>query len=63
MTRKDYVLLASAIKPEIEFCKEHKYNDALHHLEALVQKMVYKLELDNPRFDRAKFLTACGIED
>lgn len=52
MTRKDYVLIASAFRV---LRQEARRNDAAYEL-------CNKLQQDNPRFDRKKFLDACGVE-
>jgi hypothetical protein len=54
MTRKDYVLIADVIK-NLDECID---SDGL---EALADNMADALESDNPRFDRARFLDACGV--
>lgn len=58
MTKKDYELIARAIKGGTI------YHD-LHYINKLsfVDDICNKLEQDNPRFDRNKFLTACGVID
>jgi hypothetical protein len=60
MTRKDYVLLAEALlqsKPEnrlVERCAQHRYD-----CEAITDA----LARENTRFDRARFLRACGFNN
>lgn len=57
MSRKDYVAIASAIRSVAD-------STALHLSDALVltaERIADKLQADNPRFDRVKFLTACGF--
>jgi len=64
MTRKDYVAIAAVIKMERRpnspdpkgFVAEH--NNAIENI-ALGVSLV--MQLDNPRFDRARFLKACGV--
>lgn len=48
MTRKDYEKIAAAIKESREPM-------------ALVNLLMDVFEKDNPRFDRERFLTACGL--
>jgi hypothetical protein len=48
MTRKDYVLIAKAIQESADKV------EIAHALAAI-------LGADNPRFDRARFLAACGV--
>jgi hypothetical protein len=59
MTKKDYELIASSI--------EAVYNDKdLDKYKAGISEVAYNiaegLQYDNPRFDRNKFLKACGID-
>lgn len=58
MTRKDYVLLAEAIKAAVEATD---YPERLGALLA-ANEIAHRLQQDNPRFDRARFLKACGLE-
>lgn len=58
MTRKDYVLLADALKVAV---------NALNPPECLgaflaANEIAHVLANDNPRFDRRRFLKACGLE-
>lgn len=59
MTRKDYILLANATK---------NYQDNLSLIERTILKNYVEsvicdcLEVDNERFDRKKFLNACGFD-
>jgi hypothetical protein len=55
MTRKDYVLIANLLKN----ANEDNYDNALT---PLIKWFADDLEKDNPRFDRARFLTACGVK-
>ena len=50
MTKKDYVKLAEAIKE----------GTATPYF--VVNVLIPALERDNPRFDRVKFLIACGLK-
>lgn len=52
MTRKDYILIADAIKSST--LDER-------HREKVVYTLAYVLRNDNERFDYDKFVTACGI--
>lgn len=56
MTKKDYELIASAFR----------YGNTIpaneNQLYWIVDLLATKLLKDNPRFDRNKFLQACGIE-
>ena len=54
MTRKDYVMIADVIK-NLDECIDS------YGLDVLVENMSDALAKDNPRFDRARFLAACGV--
>jgi hypothetical protein len=59
MTRKDYELIAAVFKAQrTEYILEHhKYA-----VESAVLDMADALAAENPRFDRERFLAACGVE-
>jgi len=59
MTRKDYVLLADAIKNARKV--EDDMGTVLVSVAHLAHTLATELEIDNSRFDRARFLTACGV--
>jgi len=60
MTRKDYVLIADTIKTA---CKvDSKMGAVLVSVEHLANTLATEFEIDNPRFDRARFLVACGVK-
>jgi len=66
MTRKDYVMIAGIIKdcnliPTLNKNKENGLIQA-DMLFTVASQLAYKLEQDNPRFDRDRFLTACGVK-
>jgi len=52
MTRKDYQMIAEVFA--------RSAGDDLAKI--LAENLADKLEIDNPRFDRARFLTACGVK-
>jgi hypothetical protein len=56
MTRKDYVILAEVIKNLDEVIDSYA-------LEVLADNMADALESDTPRFNRHRFLVACGVYD
>lgn len=61
MTRKDYELLASALRST----KPDEKQNVKFSLQwsGDVAAIANALEADNPRFNRARFLAACGIEE
>lgn len=61
MTRKDFELIAKAIRTEMDVWEDgSKGKIALIYL---AQNMANQLQGTNPRFDRERFLTACGLEN
>lgn len=60
MTRKDYELLAEVIRTSR---KVTTGETVLVSVEHLANTLATELEIENPRFDRARFLSACGLED
>jgi hypothetical protein len=55
VTRKDYIVIANAIRNFRTFLSDD--NDYL----LLVNLFCSDLKHDNPRFDRTKFMNACGL--
>lgn len=60
MTRKDYVLIAEAVK-ETTFLADGS-QDYKMALAEVAMELANALSRDNPRFDRGRFLRACGVE-
>ena len=57
MSRKVYEFAAKHIKAQLHTC-----NDCCDHtLRALAESMADDFKADNDRFDRARFLKACGF--
>ena len=54
MTRKDYVIIAETLATA--------WWDSEYVKSGVVHTLADALEADNPRFDRARFLTACGVK-
>jgi len=66
MTRKDYELIAAAIKGELDNSTADKFGDDVQRahywaVDAVAKRISNGLATDNPRFDRAIFLRACGF--
>ena len=51
MTRKDYELIAAAIRPHVRLIHDTK----------LIDDLAYALLSDNPRFNVERFMKACGL--
>ena len=60
MTRKDYVMIAEILKFNRRDFNEGE--DGLSLLNILSHQFANSLQDDNPRFDRARFLDACGVK-
>jgi hypothetical protein len=52
MTRKDYQLIAQV------FARAN-----FNSIDLLARDLATELEAENPRFDRARFLSACGVSE
>lgn len=68
MTRKDYEAIAAAIRAEHDAWRiEKPEDDAKMHQAAsltcgyIAQRIAEVMARDNRRFDRARFLKACGV--
>jgi hypothetical protein len=61
MTRKDYVIIADSIKASRENW-EGFTPEAQDAIDGLARSLSSKLQADNDRFDRARFLDACGVK-
>ena len=59
MTRKDYEVLAAALADARPTANENKAWHSQHCIDALA--VADALARDNARFDRARFLKACGV--
>lgn len=59
MTRKDYVMIAEIFKSNREEFIEGE--DGYAVIGILANQIANGLEADNPRFDRHRFLVACGV--
>lgn len=58
MTKKDYELIAGVIR-------SHNYGgvwEYIRDIDIVAESFATTLALHNPKFDRNKFLQACGIE-
>jgi hypothetical protein len=66
MTRKDYILIAAhllAAKADALRTEDSRAaTDMCDGIDLGAEHLADALARDNPRFDRAWFLTACGVE-
>ena len=64
MTKKDYELIADILQDcEKDFAPSMVYGQIKVSKRNIAYQFARKLSLNNPRFNREKFLTACGITD
>lgn len=57
MTKKHYEAIARSIKGTLG-----SYPESIQAMRMLTVYLASTFEVENPRFDREKFLTACGVE-
>lgn len=66
MTKKDYERLAQLVRYTRQNISDEMPEDYLIGFKVATRIMAHNmctaLQLDNPRFDRERFLKACGIE-
>ena len=65
MTKKHFRAIAEIIKQEIDDspeCQDDFNNGCRYTAKQIGKKLASFCATMNPRFDRTKFLTACGIE-
>lgn len=61
MTRKDYKALAEILKDSYPATMPKDLAEYQQWHKALTENFADMLQADNPRFDRAKFMSACGF--
>jgi hypothetical protein len=59
MTKKDYVLIARAFALTADINDTTGYKLARYDVARFLAE---SLALDNPKFDRSRFLAACGVQ-
>jgi hypothetical protein len=59
MTRKNYVAIARAIKATAD--DQREILGALSTLKLAAKRIADEMAFDNPRFDRERFMAACGF--
>lgn len=63
MTKKDFILIAGAIKQTRDAYIKAGDTTALNVNYGMIKNITTALATTNPAFDRARFLTACGITE
>jgi hypothetical protein len=61
MTRKDYELIAKALKTQVEISRTYGEQDGELAVVNIARDLADALHLENPRFDRDRFMLACGL--
>ena len=61
MSRKDYELIAGVFLANITGAMEVGHDCSVDALSQVAAELAYELEADNSRFNRSRFLQACGI--
>jgi hypothetical protein len=64
MSRKDFRLLAETIKDTLVCVRADPATapGAVYGIREVALELAHRLGCTNPRFDRARFLSACGVE-
>lgn len=62
MTKKDYEKIANVFYKTLGTIDRSWFEEATDHVERVACNMADMLAQDNPRFDRDRFLKACGVE-
>ena len=60
MTKKDFELIARVIR--LSKRRFDAYNETAIEIHEFAKEMAYHLSATNPRFDRERFLAACGVQ-
>jgi hypothetical protein len=62
VTRKDYELIAAALKDAREDCIANHETTIVLGVDDAARRLSRALASDNSRFDGHRFLAACGVE-
>jgi hypothetical protein len=60
MTKKDYELIGKAIKGELGTWSISTQHQGIIAVQSVSYRIAELLELENPTFDKERFLKACG---
>lgn len=63
MTKKDYILIAEAIKQIRDIYKVKLNTNKLSAINEVIFSLENKLSEQNPLFNKEKFLQACGVTE
>lgn len=66
MTRKDYIRIAAAVREagyhKLRADAPDDGHAMRYGINAVASELAHALAADNARFDRSRFLAACGVE-
>jgi hypothetical protein len=62
MTRKDYRKIADVLLSHMHVADQFHSESYGEVVEFIAKDLAHMLKYDNPRFDREKFLAACGVK-
>lgn len=62
MSRKDYEKFARMIRARVDATNDQTPHEVFDRLEYAAKLAADVFVEDNPRFDKQRFLTACGVE-
>jgi hypothetical protein len=60
-SRKDYAVIANMVKHSLDDLPIQEYIAARTALENFAHELADYFEANHPQFDKARFLTACGL--
>jgi len=62
MKKKDFELIASVVKSFNDKMNNYTFSSKLFTIKDFTKQLCETLASKNPRFDKQKFLQACGVE-
>ena len=63
MTKKDFIPLANALGSNVPNVNSNTYEAESLLFESIVNSIMDVCQRANPRFDRARFAVACGLDE
>ena len=63
MTKKDFIPLATALRSNVPNVDSNAYEIESLLFERIVNSIINVCQGANPRFNRARFATACGLDE
>jgi len=59
MTKKDFIMFASVLNDWIASSVDNNGQVSVNHVKNLLDSLCYRLQQENPRFDKQRFVEAC----